>query len=47
MLKGSGIQGFDDAAKNAFLKAGFFPHPPREIINEDGLIILKYIFTVY
>jgi len=47
LLKGSGVKGFDDAATTAFQKASFFPHPPKGIINEDGIIVLKYLFTVY
>lgn len=47
LLKGSSFQGYDNAAINAFQKAGFFPHPPKEMVSEDGTITLKYIFTVY
>ncbi len=47
LLKSSGIKGFDNAAISAFQKADFFPHPPKGMINEDGVIVLKYLFTVY
>jgi TonB family protein len=47
LLKGSGIKGLDEAAIEAFYKANFFPHPPKEMIGEDGTIVLKYIFSVY
>lgn len=47
LLKGSGVKGFDEAAISAFEKADFFPHPPKGIVNEEGLIVLKYLFTVY
>ncbi len=46
LLKSSGIKGFDEAARIAFLKAGFFPHPPAGMVH-DGQIVLKYSFTVY
>lgn len=47
LLKSSGIKGFDNAAISAFQKADFFPHPPKGMVNEDGVIVLKYLFTVY
>lgn len=47
LLKSSGVKGFDNAAISAFQKANFFPHPPKGMVNEDGVIVLKYLFTVY
>ena len=47
LLKSSGIDGFDQAPIQAFQRASFFPHPPKEIVNEDGVIVLKYVFTVF
>lgn len=47
LLKSSGLEGFDIAAIDAFQKAGFFPNPPREIVNPEGIILLKYIFNVF
>ncbi|MEY4615904.1 MAG: hypothetical protein RJB66_864 [Pseudomonadota bacterium] len=47
LLKSSGIEGYDTAAIEAFQRAGFFPHPPKEIVNEEGTILLKYIFHVF
>lgn len=47
IMKESGIPEFDRAAASAFKQAGFFPNPPPEMIEEDGLIHLKYGLTVY
>jgi protein TonB len=47
LLKESGIVGLDMAAINAFREANFFPHPPKEMINEEGYIRLQYQFHVY
>jgi TonB family protein len=47
LLKSSGEKDYDSAAVKAFEKAGFIPHPPKGMVNEDGLIILKYLLTVY
>lgn len=47
LLKESGIRGLDYSAINAFREANYFPHPPKEMIDEDGLIRLKYQFHVY
>lgn len=46
LLKGSGISGFDWAAVDAFSRARFFPNPPQEMVESDGLIRLKYSFAV-
>ena len=45
-MKESGIPHFDAAAVNAFLDARIFPNPPQEMIQEDGLIHIKFGFTV-
>lgn len=47
LLKSSGIQGFDYAAVDAFSQARRFPNPPAEMVEDDGLIHLKYSFTVH
>lgn len=47
LFKESGIHGLDMAAINAFREANFFPHPPKEMINEDGYIRLEYQFHVF
>lgn len=46
LLKESGIRGFDRAAVQAFAQAKLFPNPPQEMIEEDGLIHLRYRFNV-
>lgn len=46
ILKPSGIQSFDQAAANSFAQAKFFPNPPKEMIEDDGVIRLKYAFQV-
>ena len=46
IMKPSGVQKFDQAAINAFKEAAIFPNPPKELIQSDGLIHLKYSFNV-
>lgn len=46
LLKEAGYRGFDQAAIQAFAQARLFPNPPEEMIEEDGLIHLKYSFQV-
>lgn len=46
IMKESGIFEFDRAGVMAFKEAGFFPNPPREMIDEDGFIRLKVSFNV-
>jgi TonB family protein len=46
IMKQSGIPGFDQAAAQAFAQARYFPNPPKEMVEEDGFIHLKYSFTV-
>jgi len=47
LMKEAGVKGFDLAATQAFAQARYFPNPPREMVEDDGLIHLKYSFTVY
>ena len=47
VMKEAGISHFDQAAVRAFSEARYFPNPPKEMVEEDGLIHLKYSFTVY
>ncbi|WP_413558510.1 TonB family protein [Bdellovibrio sp. HCB209] len=46
IMKESGVAGFDLAAVNAFKEARIFPNPPQEMVEEDGFIHLKFVFTV-
>jgi TonB family protein len=46
LMKESGIKKFDAAATSAFREAGMFPNPPKEMVEEDGFIHLKYNFNV-
>lgn len=46
IMKESGVQRFDMAAINAFREARIFPNPPKEMVQEDGYIHLKFNFTV-
>ncbi len=43
---GSGSRDVDNAPILAFREARIFPHPPREMVKEDGTIRLLYSFTV-
>lgn len=47
IMKESGIPAFDMAAVNAFKDARIFPNPPREMVQPDGFIHLKYSFHVH
>ena len=47
VMKESGLSAFDRAAISAFAQARYFPNPPREMVEEDGFIHLKYSFTVH
>jgi TonB family protein len=47
VMKESGIPEFDQVATNAFRQARFFPNPPKELVEEDGFIRLKWGLTVY
>lgn len=46
-MKESGLTGFDQSAIQAFIQADYFPNPPKEMIQEDGFIHMKYSFTVH
>lgn len=46
IMKESGIKGFDSAAIRAFEEAKMFPHPPREMVGDNGLIKIDYAFYV-
>jgi TonB family protein len=46
IMKPSGIKSFDNAAIEAFKEARVFPNPPKEMIQEDGFIHLKFAFNV-
>ncbi len=45
--KPSGYKAFDEAAVYAFKNARFFPNPPKEKIDADGFVRLKYRFNVH
>lgn len=47
IVKQSGVQVFDTAAVAAFKDARVFPNPPKELVEKDGFIHLKYSFNVY
>ncbi len=44
--EGSGSRDVDNAPILAFREARIFPHPPREMVKDDGTIRLLYSFTV-
>jgi TonB family protein len=44
--EGSGSRNLDAAPVQAFRDAGQFPHPPQEMVKEDGFIHIYYAFTV-
>lgn len=46
MMKESGVSAFDQAATAAFQDVQIFPNPPREMVESDGFIHLKYGFNV-
>jgi TonB family protein len=46
VLKSSGIRLFDEAATQAFVEARMFPNPPKDKIEDDGLVKIKYQLTV-
>ena len=47
IMKESGIKLFDQAAVFAFQDARFFPNPPKDMVEADGMIHVKYSFNVY
>lgn len=46
IMKESGVVPFDASAVRAFEEAAVFPNPPKEMVQEDGYIHLKYSFSV-
>lgn len=46
IMKESGVVPFDASAVRAFEEAAVFPNPPKEMVQDDGYIHLKYSFTV-
>lgn len=47
LLKESGIGLFDQSSVRAFQDAKVFPNPPKEMVQSDGFIHLRYSFHVY
>lgn len=47
LLKESGIPQFDQSSVKAFEDAKVFPNPPKEMLQSDGYIHLRYSFHVY
>ncbi len=47
VMKESGITSFDQAAISSFQEVMLFPNPPKEMVEGDGFIRLKYSFTVH
>jgi TonB family protein len=47
LLKESGIALFDQSSVRAFEDAKVFPNPPKEMVQSDGFIHLRYSFHVY
>jgi TonB family protein len=47
LLKESGVPQFDQSSVRAFEDAKVFPNPPKEMIQSDGFIHLRYSFHVY
>ena len=46
LMKEYGFRAFDQATIQAFIQARLFPNPPKEMVESDGLIHLKYAFQV-
>ncbi|MCS6838049.1 MAG: hypothetical protein NZ480_04305 [Bdellovibrionaceae bacterium] len=47
LLKSSGVSALDEACAYAFWEVKEFKNPPKELIESDGLIHLRYQFIVY
>lgn len=45
-IETSGVREIDDAAVEAFEKAGPFPHPPKGIIDTDGFVRIRWDFIL-
>lgn len=46
VLEESGARDLDDAAVEAFNRAGPFPNPPKGLIDKDGLIKIRWDFIL-
>ncbi|PIS10273.1 MAG: energy transducer TonB [Bdellovibrio sp. CG10_big_fil_rev_8_21_14_0_10_47_8] len=46
LMKESGLKAFDQSAIQSFIQARVFPNPPKEMVESDGLIHVKYAFQV-
>ncbi len=46
VLRSSGAVELDNVASDSFEDAAPFPNPPQEMVEEDGLIHLRYTFLV-
>jgi len=44
LIQSSGIRELDEAPKKAFWEVEPFPHPPNQLIEEDGFVRLTYEF---
>jgi len=44
LVQSSGIRELDEAPKKAFWEVETFPHPPQQLIEEDGFVRLTYEF---
>lgn len=44
LIQSSGIRELDEAPKKAFWEVEPFPHPPTQLIEEDGFVRLTYEF---
>jgi len=47
ILRSSGYKPFDEAAIYAFKNARYFPNVPRAKVESDGMVRLKYRFSVH
>lgn len=45
-LSSSGVKDLDDAAVEAFEKAGPFPNPPKGIVDPDGFVRIRWDFIL-
>ena len=46
VLEESGARDLDDAAVDAFNRAGPFPNPPKGLVEKDGLIKIRWDFIL-
>lgn len=47
LIRSSGIDAFDEAVPYAWKKLPRFPNPPKHLIGPDGILRMKWAFTVY